>query len=146
MFHNRIWPITTSALQRARQSRTDPLVPATGGGGDVSISPNPSWSGLALPGDTNWQQITGIDTQVTLSTLFTGLSGYDMVTVYRNSSATKTGATTSSLSPTSLSTFTVQPNQYVLFNVSFTVTLGQCTVKNVSDSNVTINTFNYDNT
>lgn len=146
MLRTRTWPIGTSAMQRARQSRTDALTPSTGGGGDVSISPNPSWSGGLLPGDTNWQQITGIDTQVTLSTQFTGLTGFDSVTVYRNSTATKTGATTSSLSPTALSTFTVQPNQYVLFTVNFTVTLGQCTVKNVSDSNVTINTFTYDNT
>jgi len=145
MLRDRTWPLSTSAFQRARQDRTSPLTPSAGGG-DVSISPNPVWSGGLLPGDTNWQQITGINTEVTLSTLFTGLSGFDSVTVYRNSTATKVGATTSSLSPIALSTFTVQPNQYVLFTVNFTVTIGQCTVKNVSDSNVTINTFTYDNT
>lgn len=146
MFHNRTWPLATSAFQRARQDRTSLLTPAEGGGSGVTVSPLPNWGDYWAPGTSVFQQIQGIGSTITLSTTPTGLSGFDTFIVYVNSSPTTVGATTKLLSRTATDTFTVGPNQYVAFQISFTVTIGQVEVRNTSDANKLLDTILYDTT
>lgn len=88
----------------------------------------------------------GIGQTITLSITPVGTSVYDMLWVYRNSSATTVGATKTSLSPTTTATFTVDPNQYVAFEYQWTYGLGQFTIKNVDNGNSTVDVIVFDNT
>lgn len=102
-------------------------------GSDVTPSPTPNWADTSgvLVASTNIQQIQGINAPVSLTTSWTGLGG---VSIFVN------GVQTILTNP---GTVVVHNNDNVGFQAFNTGTSGTVTVKNASDSSVTLDTFTY---
>ena len=138
MFHDRTWPTSLTAVQRSRQARTDALVPS------IVASPTPNWNDLFLAGDNTWQQITGISGRITLGALTSSL-GTNVITVYVNSSASTTGATTVGTLTNNATIdlqFEVQAGQYVGFywTTEAVGTFANIVVRNVTNGYQTLDT------
>lgn len=129
---------------------------ATGGGGS-DVTPNAvNWAGVYYNGFSGeWmcseRQITGINTTITLQMDSGGVDGC-YVFVSSTAGAIVTGDDTTSSDPGFLGmtllnhndTFTVSNNQYVTFTASsnnFTIVV---TIKNQSDGNAVLDTFDSD--
>ena len=127
---------------------------AGGGGGDntpaavnwVNITTSTGFKPIGFRYAYSAQQITGIDTSITLQTVFTTTSYARLY--YKVQSTNTVPASTSA--PTSNGytnishngTITVSNNEYVVFSTTGgDNTNSVITVKNTSDSNVTLDTF-----
>jgi hypothetical protein len=127
-----------------------------GGGGDVTPAAV-NWATLSFDNDSGLygyseKQITGINETITLKVEFNNSNGFTLYYFVSSSASAKvTGDATSSTSPTGFSmnsianngTFTVTNNQYVTFGATISCFINSpvVTVKNQSDSNVTLDTF-----
>ena len=126
---------------------------------DVTPNPTPNWSDLIYDGTTGIfdyrsQQIQGINTTITLSIQ------YDDTTLgviyYNVSPSDEIGSIVDSAPPTTQptvfftrilnnETLTVSPDEYIIFGLETNFTTNGsrlATVRNVSDSNITLDTFN----
>jgi len=118
---------------------------AAAGGGNT-VSPLPNWAGLNAQGDINWQQVLGNTNTITLRLeTISGSLGNDVFTVYTNSSASKTGATSTTWSGigTTGVNFSVSPSQYV--GIEWTtegagMQYYDLRVKNTSDADAVLDT------
>lgn len=126
-----------------------------GGGGDVT--PNAvNWANVVYQGLTGEfgyteRQVTGIDTTITLEIVID--DNFTDIYVLVGSSASFGASDGYSLSDPgylgftqkfSGDTFTVSNNQYVAFMASGSCTSTFITIKNQSDGNATLDTFDYD--
>ena len=136
-----------------------PKIVISGGGGSDATPDAVNWANVGFVAEGNFwaystRQITGISTPITLSVSWTG----DMTIFYRlvgnsapsiGSGDVSTIATPTSLSMTSTAngaTFEVSNNQYVTFTgEQGSILIGRTVfVRNVSDSNNTLDNFNVD--
>ena len=125
---------------------------AAGGGGGDNTPAAVNWSNVSQGGAKAgpWvysaQQITGIDTSITLQVVFSN-TGFSNLRYKIQSTGTVPASNSAPLSNSYISashnsTITVSNNQYLVFaSQGFSVQSTTVTVNNTSDSNTTLDTF-----
>ena len=129
---------------------------AAGGGGGGDVTPNAvNWANVYFDADVGTygyseRRITGIDQTITLQVQIANGAGVTLYYFVSSSAGAKvSGDAFSATSPSGFSmnsianngTFTVTNNQYVTFGVITGGNSTVATVKNQSDSNATLDTF-----